>query len=431
MRRIFLPFLMAAVFGATSSPAEQPAPFYLHSGDRVVFYGDSITDQKMYTTLTETYVVTRYPSLQVTFINSGWGGDRVSGGGGGDIATRLSRDVIPYKPTVVTIMLGMNDGGYKLATVASDEAFFKGFAHIVDTITAQDPGVRITAIEPSPYDNVTRPPAMPVNDNSLYNQVLIGYSKWIANYAAEHHLTVADANTPMVHMLEKADELNPAVAKEILPDHVHPSFGGHMVLAESLLESWNARPVVASVAIDAAGKQPRVHSAEHATVTALTSDNGLRWSQLDDALPLPFAQWQSMWGGGPTIALAIQSTDLATALNNEPLVVTGLHNGVYALHIDGEEIGTYTNDQLANGVNLGLLKTPMSEQAMQVYQITTQHVDLHWDRWRHVQVPLAGEKPADLEETLHKMDSLEQYVVERERKAAQPKQHSFSLTPVS
>ena len=430
MRSVLLPSLCAAVLIAMPSPAQQPAPFYLHSGDRVVFYGDSITDQKMYTTLTETYVVTRYPSLQVSFINSGWGGDRVSGGGGGDIATRLSRDVIPYKPTVVTIMLGMNDGGYKAPTVDSNEAFFTGFAHIVDTITTQDPGVRITAIAPSPYDNVTRPPAMPVVDGTLYNQVLLGYSKWIANYADEHHLTLADANTPFVHMLETANELNPAVAKEFLPDHIHPSFGGHMLMTESLLKSWNARPLVASVTIDASGKQPRVHAAEHSRVSALASNDGLTWSELDDALPLPFAQWQSMWGGGPTISLAIQSTDLATALNNEPLVVTGLHNGVYVLRIDGDEIGTYTNEQLAKGVNLGSLKTPMSEQAMQVYHLATQHVDLHWDRWRHVQVPLAHDNPSDLEPALLKLDALEQYVVEKERKAAQPKEHSFSIKRV-
>ncbi len=425
---ILLSSLSAALLTVGLESAQQGAPFYLHSGDRVVFYGDSITDQRLYTTLTETYVVTRYPSLQVSFINSGWGGDRVSGGGGGDITTRLNRDVIPYKPTVVTIMLGMNDGGYKSPTVASNEAFFKGFAHIVDTITAQDPGVRITAMEPSPYDNVTRPPAMPVADGSLYNQVLLAYGKWIANYATDHHLTVADANLPFVQMLEKANTLNPSVAKEFLPDHVHPSFGGHMVLAESLLKSWNARPVVAAVSIDASGKQPRVLSADHSRITALGSGDALSWSQLDDALPLPFAQWQAMWGGGPTIALAIESTDLATALNNEPLTITGLHNGVYALRIDGQEIGTYTNDQLASGVNLGLLQTPMSEQAMQVYQLVTQHVDLHWDRWRHVQVVLAPDKPADLEQALLKLDSLEQYVVEKEKKAAQPKEHTFSLT---
>ena len=87
------------------------APFSLNAGDRVVFYGDSITDQRLYTVYVETYVLTRFPHLDVSFVHSGWGGDRVSGGGGGPIDVRLERDVFPYQPTVMTIMLGMNDGG--------------------------------------------------------------------------------------------------------------------------------------------------------------------------------------------------------------------------------------------------------------------------------------------------------------------------------
>ena len=61
--------------------AAPPADFYLHDGDRVVFYGDSITDQRLYTTFVETYVVTRFPRMKVAFVHSGVGGDRVSGGG--------------------------------------------------------------------------------------------------------------------------------------------------------------------------------------------------------------------------------------------------------------------------------------------------------------------------------------------------------------
>src|SRR5271166_3015028 len=80
--------------------------FSLHPGDRVVFYGDSITDQRLYTVYVETYVLTRFPKLDATFVHSGWGGDRVSGGGGGPIDARLERDVIPYQPQVMTIMLG-------------------------------------------------------------------------------------------------------------------------------------------------------------------------------------------------------------------------------------------------------------------------------------------------------------------------------------
>src|SRR6266498_3373981 len=104
------PCLFAAALLAQSASLFAADTFSLHDGDRVLFYGDSITDQRRYTSFVETYVVTRFPKLDVRFVHSGWGGDRVSGGGGGPIDVRLWRDVLPYKPTVITLMLGMNDG---------------------------------------------------------------------------------------------------------------------------------------------------------------------------------------------------------------------------------------------------------------------------------------------------------------------------------
>src|SRR6516162_6961650 len=100
--------VLIALCALSLTDAVAQEAFYLKNGDRVVFYGDSITDQRLYTTFVESYVVTRFPKLNVTFIHSGWGGDRVTGGGGGKIDLRLNRDVISYKPTVVTVMLGMN-----------------------------------------------------------------------------------------------------------------------------------------------------------------------------------------------------------------------------------------------------------------------------------------------------------------------------------
>lgn len=416
--------LVAAAFLVDTSHAQQNG-FYLHDGDRVVFYGDSITEQRNYSMIIETYVLTRYPNLRVLFTNSGWGGDRVSGGGGGDIDVRLKRDVTPYQPTVVTIMLGMNDGGYKAATEESDKQFFDGFRHIVTTLGQADPQARITAIEPSPYDDTTRRPAFPVMDGTGYNQVLVGYGKWISTYAKENHITVADANTDFVHVLDKANETDPSVAKEILPDHIHPSFGGHLLIAESILKAWQARSVVASVKIQAGALQPKLVQAEHTTVQNLTGGNSIGWSETDDALPLPFLQWQQMWGGGPTIGLAIGSSDLTAALNQEPLCITGLKSGVYALRIDGTSIGTFTSDQFASGINLALLKTPMSEQAMSVYQLTTQRGDLHYDRWRHIQVPFGD--VAEGQEAMTKLDAVGVHVEEQQRKAALPKAHVFEV----
>ncbi len=135
--------------------------FALKDGDRVVFYGDSITDQRLYTTFTETYVLTRFPKLDVSFVHSGWGGDRVTGGGGGPIDLRLRRDVFAYKPTVMTIMLGMNDGSYRAFDEKIFDAYATGYQHIIDSVKEALPGIRITVIQPSPFDDVTQPPRTP------------------------------------------------------------------------------------------------------------------------------------------------------------------------------------------------------------------------------------------------------------------------------
>src|SRR5689334_10891262 len=156
MKRCIL--VLVALFSLSNSRAGQPSGFHLHDGDRVVFYGDSITDQRLYTTFTESYVVTRFPGMNVTFIHSGWGGDRVTGGGGGPIDVRLKRDVFAYHPTVMTIMLGMNDGRYRAFDQGIFDEFSSGYKHIVDVTKRQFQGVRITAIQPSPYDDVTRAP---------------------------------------------------------------------------------------------------------------------------------------------------------------------------------------------------------------------------------------------------------------------------------
>lgn len=422
MRQTTWVFLAAL---AAVLPAASAEDFYLKNGDRVVFYGDSITDQRLYTVIAETYVVTRYPKLDTVFVHSGWGGDRVTGGGGGPVDTRLQRDVLAYKPTVMTIMLGMNDGEYGPESETVDKKFFDGYRHIVDAVHSALPGVRITAIRPSPYDDVTHPPNFPGG----YNEVMISFGKWIANYAATAGLNVADLNTYVVQVVEKANQQNGEEARKIIPDRVHPSFAGHLIMAEELLKSWGARPVVSAVAIDASAGKPQVKSAEHAEVSALSAEHLLEWTELDDALPLPLKSWQSMWASGP-LKLVLSSSDVADALDRQSLRITGLHEGVYTLNIDGQAVGTFNNDQLAGGINLALLDTPMTKQAKEVYDLTVSHCDIHNDRWRTVQVPLADYNLPQSRSTMESMDALEQAVVAKQHEAAQPKPHQYALVAV-
>ena len=410
----------------TCGSAWTAGDFYLRSGDRVVFYGDSITDQRLYTVLTEDFVVTRYPKLDVAFIHSGWGGDRVSGGGGGPIQVRLQRDVIAYRPTVMTIMLGMNDGQYRPETEETDKVFFDGYKNIVNTVRAALPNIRITAIEPSPYDDVTRAPMFPGG----YNAVLEHFGKWIAAYAKDAKLDVADLNTGVVEMLTKAKSQQPDVAQKIIPDRVHPEIAGHLIMAEQLLKAWNAEPVVASVAIGIADDKLRVETSDHAKITGLAYGDrkSIEWTELDDALPLPFASWTQ---GNAAMALAIKSSDVAAALNAEPLRITGLSDHPYVLSIDGQTIGTFDSNALASGINLAVLDTPMTKQAKRVFDLTVQHTRIHNDKWRSLQVPLSEYNLPETKSAMDALDALDTTLIRKQHEAAQPQPHHFELAPAA
>ena len=210
--------------------------FAIKDGDRVVFYGDSITDQRLYTTFAETYVVTRFPKRDVTFVHSGWGGDRVTGGGGGPIDVRLERDVIAYKPTVMTIMLGMNDASYQPFKQEIFDTYARGYEHIVEKVKKEVPGIRLTLIVPSPFDDVTRSPVF----EGGYNAVLLKYGEFVKELAKKEGATVADLNTSVVEATRKAHEIDPKNAVQLNGDRVHPGLGGQLLMAEALLKAWDA-----------------------------------------------------------------------------------------------------------------------------------------------------------------------------------------------
>lgn len=405
--------------------------FKLRNGDKVLFYGDSITDLRQYTAIIETYVATRYPNLDVNFVNSGWGGDTVNGGGGGPIDTRLQRDVFPYHPSVVTIMLGMNDGGYKAETESNDDKYFNGYRHIVESMHKNLPQARILAIEPSPYDDVTRPPAIPVSGDIQYNEVMRSFGKWIANNATQLGVNVTDANADMVRMLTRANELDPQTAKQLLPDHIHPSFGAALVLAEDVLKAWQARPVVSAVTLKVSKRTAKVQSAHFAAISNLSSDGTISWTEQDDSLPLPFNQWVEMWGGGATVDLAIRSSNVTAALNQQPLRVEGLPNGTYSLKINGTSVGAFNNDQLAAGINLALLKTPATEQGMKVYRLADLREEIHYDRWRNIQVPLAEYALPEAAPASAALDRLDDAIAAKMRQIAHPEPYHFELVPVT
>jgi lysophospholipase L1-like esterase len=397
----------------------QGADFYLHPNDVVVFYGDSITDQRLYTTYVETFVVTRYPKLPVRFVHSGWGGDRVSGGGGGPIDDRLKRDVLAYKPTVMTIMLGMNDGRYRAFDDEIFRTFSDGYEHIVKSMKEAVPNLRITVIDPSPYDDVTRAPLFAGG----YNAVLLKYGEYLRTLAERNHLDFADLNTRLVKALDRANSTDSANAQKIVPDRVHPHRSGHLLMAASLLEAWGASPIVTRVEIDAGSAQVKEQSV-NTTVSDLETKGSVRWTQKDEALPMPVPM------NDPLMALAVKSSDFIEKFNRETLRVTGLDAPTYQLKINGRLIGAFTRENLATGINLAELDTPMMQQAAQVHDLTIKRADIHNIRWRQVQLPLQNMLPARAAAVEDNLDALDNDLAAIQRATAQPASCLYELTPV-
>ena len=414
--RRFLALLLAA-------PALFAADFALKPGDRVVFYGDSITDQRLYTTFAETYAVTRFPNLNATFIHSGWGGDRVTGGGGGPVDVRLQRDVLAYRPTVMTIMLGMNDASYKAFDQPIFDTFKNGYEHIIDTVTKADPGIRITVIEPSPFDDVTRPPQF----DGGYNGTLLQYSDFIQDLGTRRHLTVADLNNPVVAALQEANDIDATLAAKLIPDRVHPGPAGHLLMAEALLKAWNAPALVTSVEIDIpSGRVVRSQNtrADNFSVAGGTTGDMVSWTQLDRALPMPYDSKDK------SVELAIKASDFLEALDNETLKVTGLTAPSYRLKIDDVDAGTFSKEDLANGINLATLETPMMQQALEVHALTLQHANMHNTRWRTIQVPLEKMDLPSKTAAMQALDRLDEELVQKQHAAAQPRSHRYVLGAV-
>ena len=409
---------LAALVAAATAPA--PPGFHLRSGDRVVFYGDSITDQRLYTTFLETYVLTRFPHLDVRFIHSGWGGDRVTGGDGGRVDVRLQRDVIAHRPTVVTVLLGMNDGRYRPFEQPLYDRFVSGYARLIQALRAELPQARLTVIQPSPYDDVTRPPF----EGGSYNQVLLRFGAFIKQVAAREHLTFADFNGDLVAVLKKLNAEDSKVALKLIPDRVHPTEAGHLVMMQSLLAAWGAPALVTAVELD--GARGRLVAASNTQVSELAkAEGGLRWSQLDRALPMPVDL------SDPVIDLTLAASGFVNRLDLQPLKVTGLGAGSFALRIDDQQVGVFRGADLARGINLATLPTPMGKQAGDVHELTLKHNDLHFTRWRLVQTRLEKDGAQQTGGALDALDKLEQELIDRQHATARPKLRRFELVPVS
>jgi lysophospholipase L1-like esterase len=371
--------------------------------------------------------VSRFPNKHFTFIHSGWGGDRVGGGGGGPIDLRLDRDVFVYKPNVVTICLGMNDGSYRSFDQSIFDTYVKGYRHILDRLKAELPGVRITLLTASAYDDVTRPVGFPGG----YNATLVAYGKAVQDLGKEYGATVADTNAPLVAALTRAQTTDANLATLVINDRVHPGPGGHVVMAAAVLKAWHAPDTVADIEIDA--KRGKVVKSLGSKISGLSvTPQRITFTHTDGALPWPLDRDPN---GNKDMLLMLGSTDIESTLNRYLLKLTHLPAANYALKVDGEDMGMISRDALQAGVDLaGVPALGPNKQAHELLGMIRRHNDLHFRKWRELQVPNStGGKQItpDIQTKMNALDQQEADVLKGIPEADMPKPHTVELTPTS
>jgi lysophospholipase L1-like esterase len=345
-----------------SSIPQKQSEFALKDRDRVVFYGDSITEQRLYTTYVEHYVLTHYPDRRVTFINTGWGGDKVSGNdckpcaGVGGLA-RIKRDVIDHRPTVVTLLFGMNDGQYRDFDPAISKVYEDGLTAIIRELKSRT-GARIYVMTPTVYDG-SRHTSWSHTDR--YNDVLDRYSEAVKAIAQREGLSVIDLHSVTTEALLQAKKDDPAYT--FAPDGVHPQEDGQLLVAAEILSFWGAP--LGGLQLN---RQVSLEQDRRASLSVIAP---LPWPE-----PLPSEKLRRV-------------TPVMMEIGQVTLHLIGLPSGDYKISIDGKDAGKYTSEALSGGIPVSLLSEKATDETRALVDLIRKRADLFFLRWRQIEVAFA------------------------------------------
>lgn len=362
-------FLSLPVFAQESqeeapSWAQPLAQLELTAGDSIVFLGDSITHQCLYTQYVENYFYTHYPKMRLKMHNAG-----VGGAVAWDALQRFDEDVAAYQPKYVTILLGMNDGRYK----PYDDDVFQTYRRDMTELLTRLQSIGATAIPMTPtmFDararrmkpRRTKKPQEKDDNIQLYNSVLTYYGTWLRDVATMRGLGFVDMWSPLNNIT--FNERKRDAAFTLMPDAVHPGPAGHVVMAAAMIEDLGLPRKVSNIRIAIRPKKGKPVRAMGGTLTELVvNDEGVQFTWLADSLP---------WVVPEKARLGAELTYLGHRYSRESITVLGLAPGQYGLTIDGQSVGHYSAASLAAHVEFQANdKTPQYQQAQKVAELNKQ-----------------------------------------------------------
>jgi len=333
-RRLILPLLFLVAIPPSRTAAEPDLP----EGGTVLLLGDSITWQNMYAVLVESYLRRRYPEKMLKVINRGLRGDTAGGA-----LSRLERDVVPFDPDLVVVMLGMNDGGMKGHNRGLLRRYLRDMNRLIDALQRRT-RARLLLVTPTTVD--------PISERwREYNEMLQAMSAGLMELARQKKVPALDLNSHFRRYSRNALKLTPPVL--LMNDALHPGPAGHLLIADHLLRVLDPgvkRKNWTRIRVDGAAPRGKAHAFD------LVHDH------LNVYLPA------RMLPGG-----RLASFD--ARWNQDALWVAGL-KGRFRLRIGNRVLGEFSGDLLSAGVSVDVFEaSPWVEEARRVHQLI-------WSKWR-------------------------------------------------
>jgi acyl-CoA thioesterase-1 len=202
----------------------------IDTNDRILFTGDSITDAGRvredaqhlgfgYAAFTAAHLQARLASPQLKIFNRGLGGDRMC-----DLLKRIEPDLLALQPTVVSILIGINDTWrcYDSKDPTEAKAFERDYRALLEKI-AQHLKARVVLLEPF----LLHVP----EDRYAWREDLNPKIDTVRKLAVEFGAELL----PLDGLFAQAATQAPAAYWAA--DGVHPSAAGHALIAETWLEN--------------------------------------------------------------------------------------------------------------------------------------------------------------------------------------------------
>ncbi len=435
-RGIYLGLMMLLVFSPIAAPQEttkpgnkkptreRPPRFLLTEKETtVVFLGDNIMAQRVAANLIEAYVLTRFPDWPVHFRNVGLNGDTMDLRQRGGIKAGVARDITPLDPSHVIVMFGMNDARGGEAALDT----FEKNAHLLYSALRKI-GSRVIWCTPSGEERAE--PDEP--GGSAFNRTLGQFAAVLREHPAK--IPCADVHTPFLAAINagRAVGLLGGENEELTLDGIHPTAGGHLVIAWAILKGMNAPPMRSVAHLDAANRQ--TVEADGCKIQWAEPDafpeGVVVFRRLDDQLPMPLPDAVHQISLFPGVTLLEDLADYR-------LRITGLTADEYILSIDGEAAGPFRREELEEGIDLNFVAGPTRTQVAALWMAVQEKNALFDRKWREVGHYSLPEWLPDVEAAerarQREMGILDGRIQAKESEInalRHPKTHVFQLTPI-